>query len=95
VTEARENEVKLRLSDGELARLDELRPSGASRAAYVRSILREPTSQAEVASRSEALAILTALARDGRVSAAIALERALREATTADTDDELAEILRS
>lgn len=94
MTESRENEVKLRLSDPELARLDELRPRGSSRAAYLRSLLREPPTDHQVASREEALAILTSLARDGRVSAAIALERALREVATNETDDELATILR-
>ena len=62
-----------------------------TRAAYVRSLLREPANEAEIASRDEALAILTALARDGRVSAAIALERALRESE--DSTDPLDEIL--
>ena len=93
MTEARDNEVKVRLSDDELARLDELRPPGASRAGFVRSPLREPPKDGDVASRGEALAILTALARDGRVSAAIALERALREGDTEGEEDELAKIL--
>ena len=48
---------------------------------------------AKVASRSESLSILTFLARDGRVAAAIALERALR--SEARTDDVLDEILGS
>jgi hypothetical protein len=90
VTESRENEVKIRLSDDELARLNEIRPRGVSRAAYVRSLLREPSGQVEVASRTEVLAIMSSLARDGRVSAAIALERALRESEEgADPLDEL------
>lgn len=93
MTDPRQNEVKIRLSDDEIARLDELRPRGMSRAAYVRSFLREPADEKEVATRGEALAILTALARDGRVSAAIALERALRESE--EIDDPLDEILRS
>jgi hypothetical protein len=47
----------------------------------------------EVANRTEALAILAALARDGRVAAAIALERATRE--EGPVDDALDDILRS
>jgi hypothetical protein len=44
---------------------------------------------AEVASRDEALSILTSLARDGRVSAAIALARELREGAPVPEADEL------
>ena len=57
----------------------------------MRSLLREPPRGDEVATRSEALGILTRLARDGRVAAAIALERALRggEATSGDLLDEI------
>jgi hypothetical protein len=69
----------VRLSDAELARLDELRPSDTPRATFLRSLLFEPPSGDEVATRTEALTILTRLARDGRVTAAIALERALRD----------------
>jgi hypothetical protein len=54
-------------------------------------LLREPPRNDDVATRDEALAILTSLARDGRVAAAIALERALRG--EAPTDDLLDEIL--
>jgi hypothetical protein len=45
-----------------------------------------------VATRTEALSILTRLARDGRVAAAIALEGALRN-ERAEDGDALAEIL--
>jgi hypothetical protein len=93
MSEVRKNDVMVRLSDAELARLDEIRPRGSSRAAFLRSLLREPARDAEVASRSEALAILTALARDGRVSAAIALERALRESE--EENDPLDAILKA
>lgn len=54
-----------------------------------RSLLREPQREAEVASREEALSILTSLARNGRVSAAIAPERALREGEDPIGADEL------
>jgi hypothetical protein len=91
----REHEVRVALDADELARLDELRPRGVSRAAFVRALLREPPTNPEVASRTEALSILTGLARDGRVSAAIALERALRDGADAGTeDDEIARIFR-
>ena len=89
---ARDHTIKLTLSDQEFARLDELRPSGVSRPAFLRSLLREPPSGDEVATRSEALGILTRLARDGRVAAAIALERALRN-EGAGAEDALDEIL--
>jgi hypothetical protein len=81
------------LTDPELARLDQLRPAGTSRPAFLRSLLREPPMGQEVANRTEALAILAALARDGRVAAAIALERATRE--EGPVDDALDDILRS
>jgi|SRR5215207_9610265 len=82
----REHSIKVTFSDEELARLDELRAAGMSRPAFLRSLLREPPRNDEVATREEALSILTSLARDGRVSAAIALERALR-AEDGGTDD--------
>jgi hypothetical protein len=86
----REHTVKVTFTDGELARLDELRPPGTSRPAFVRSLLREPPRSDDVATREEALSILTRLARDGRVAAAIALERALRgEVTTGDVLDDI------
>lgn len=76
---AREHRINVTLSDQEMVRLDELRLPGMSRPAFVRSLLREPPRDDEVATRDEALSILTRLARDGRVAAAIALERALRD----------------
>ena len=69
----RKNNVMVRLSDAELARLDELRPPDVQRATFLRSLLQEPPSGDEVATRTEALGILTRLARDGRTTAAIAL----------------------
>lgn len=83
----RPHEIRLSLDDDELARLDEMRPSGQSRPAYLRSPIRKPPQTGDVAHRSEALAILSGLARDGRVAAAIALERALRDEDTTETDD--------
>lgn len=87
MSERRPHEIRLTLDDDELARLDEMRPAGQSRPAYLRSLIRKPPVTGDVAARSEALAILTGLARDGRVAAAIALERALRDTDDSDTDD--------
>jgi hypothetical protein len=72
----REHEIKVRLSDDELEALDELR-NGVSRAAFLRSLVRKPPEVTDVADRTESLAILTAMARDGKVTAAIALAREL------------------
>ena len=38
----RQHRIAIRLSDDELARLDELRPRGVARAVYLRQLLREP-----------------------------------------------------
>jgi hypothetical protein len=81
----RRNNIMVKLSDRELTRLDELRPSGTPRATFLRSLLQQPSSDNEIATRSEALAILIRLARDGRTTAAIALERALRDYRGATT----------
>ena len=87
---ARTNTLKVTLDDQELARLDEIRPPGTTRPAFLRALLREPPRDDEVATREKALSILTGLARDGRVAAAIALERALRgEAASGDVLDEI------
>jgi hypothetical protein len=86
----REHSIKVTFNASELARLDELRPPGTSRPAFLRSLLREPPRDDEVATWEEALSILTSLARDGRVAAAIALERALRgEAASGDILDDI------
>lgn len=74
---SRRHYVKVSLSDQEAARLDELR-GDEERAVHLRRLLYEPPDGSEVATHGESLAILTRLARDGKVSAAIALERALR-----------------
>jgi hypothetical protein len=88
-----EHEIKVRVDDDELAELDAIR-NGVSRAAFVRSLIRNPPEVKDVASYEEALAILTAMARDGKVAAAIALQRALHDAPQAPVKDELDEILR-
>ena len=87
MSERRPHEIRLTLDDDELARLDEMRPAGQSRPSYLRQLLRQPPKDQDVASRGESLAILTGLARDGRVAAAIALERALRESEDTEPDD--------
>jgi hypothetical protein len=74
---AREHIVKVVFNDTELEELDELR-GNIPRPTFLRSLVHRPPDVAEVASRDEALAILTAMARDGRVTPAIALARELR-----------------
>ncbi len=88
----RRHAVMVRLNNAELACLDEHR-GGLSRAGYVRSLLREPPDREAIADRNEVLALLTAQAREGKVSAAIALERALRDQDVPDIDDALERIL--
>lgn len=73
----RTHQIKVRLNDQELARLDEIR-GDEERATYLRRLVHEPPSGNEVATHTEALTILTRLARDGRTTAAISLEKALR-----------------
>jgi hypothetical protein len=89
----RPHAVKVTLTDNEVALLDEHRPSGLSRPAYFRTLLNKPLRDADVASRQESLAMLTALARDGGVAAAIALERATRAAPSEGSGDVLDDIL--
>ena len=90
----RRHHVKVPLSDQEAARLDEL-GGNEERAVYLRRLLHGPPDGSEVASHTEALALLTRLARDGRTTAAIALERALRATpkSNEDWDDELSRII--
>ena len=54
---AREHQVRVRLNDQELARLDELR-GDEERAVHLRRLLHEPPSGNEVATHTEALTIL-------------------------------------
>jgi hypothetical protein len=89
----RRNEVMVRLTDAELARLDEARPAGIPRAVYLRGLLREPPDRKDIADRREVLGILSEQARAGKVSAAIALVRALKDEDEPTIDDALDRIL--
>jgi hypothetical protein len=95
VSERRTHEINVRLNDDELARLDELRSGVTARAVYLRNLLREPPTNQDVADHREARAILSEMARTGKVTAAIALERALRDANDdVAFDDDLDRLLR-
>ncbi len=71
------------LDDDEVAVLDERR-GGVPRAVYLRQMLHGPPQSAEIATRSEALHLLSVSARDGRVQAQVALARELREGAQVD-----------
>jgi hypothetical protein len=73
----------VRLSDTELARLDEARPPGIARPVHLRNLLRQPAPEG-IANRRGVLGILSEQARAGKVAAAIALVRALKDE---DADD--------
>ena len=89
----RRHAVKVSLTSEERARVDRAR-GHTERAVYMRRLLHEPPDVSEVATHTEAMAILSNLARDGRTAAAIALERALREHPGGpDFDDELTRLL--
>ena len=66
--EKRTNEVMVRLSDSELARLYELRGGVTLRAVYLRDLLREPPADQDVADHRQALALLSEQARAGKVA---------------------------
>jgi hypothetical protein len=89
----REHKILVSLDGRELARLDELRPSGTARAVFLRQWLQGPSAVEESPSHAEAVAILARWARDGKVAAA--LERALRgEAGAEGPEGELERLLR-
>jgi hypothetical protein len=73
---SRTKRLELRLTEEELARLDEAR-GGASRGGYLRALLMARSGADGVASGDEALALLSASARAGKVNAQIALARLL------------------
>jgi hypothetical protein len=80
---ARELTVKVVLSADEALVLDEKRGS-VPRGRYLRQLLHGPAPARDIATRAEALQLLTSLARDGRTQAVIALERALRDSREDD-----------
>ena len=80
----REHHVMVVLNDDEIAVLDEHR-GATPRATYLRQLLHGPRGDAEVATRTEAMSILTRLARDGRQQAAVALAKELREGGEVDS----------
>jgi hypothetical protein len=88
----RQHEVMVRLNDAELARLEENRPAGIPRAVYLRSLLRKRAPEG-IADRREVLGILSEQARAGKVTAAIALVRALKDEDQPTIDDALDRIL--
>jgi hypothetical protein len=89
----RKHHVKVSLNNQEIARLDEIR-GDEERAVYLRRLLHEPPGN-EVATHTEAVALLARLARDGKVAAAVALERALRDDAGAQgPEGELERLLR-
>jgi hypothetical protein len=79
----RTHDAMLRLDDREVSVLDEHRGS-TPRATYLRRLLHEPPKEQEVASRAEAMAIFTRLARDGKTQAACVLATELREGGEVD-----------
>jgi hypothetical protein len=95
----RENYIKVTLSDDELAKLDERRPDGLTRAQWLRELARGSAATDEQPSRAQVIAVLWRQARDGKTQAAVALERALRPHTGLRNeppeydDDELEQLL--
>ncbi len=90
-----QNTISLRLSDQDLARVDEMRGQGVSRSAFLRETLRRAGPLDEGPSYDEALLLLARSARAGKVQAQVALERALRASEDApEPDGELARLLR-
>jgi hypothetical protein len=85
--------VKVRLAGSEMGRLDEMR-GPTSRAGYLRRLLQGPPPEGDP-THNEAVHILYGLAKDGKVGAAVALERALRGEQPSGDGDLLAEILGS
>lgn len=81
------NVVQIRLSDADLARLDELRPQNCSRGAYIGLLIREAHPIKVEATHDESIQLLAESARTGHVQAQIALERALR--ATLKQEDEV------
>jgi hypothetical protein len=89
----RELAVNVRLNSREMARLDELR-GPTSRAEYLRRLLQSPPPEGDP-THDEAIRILYGLAKDGRVGAAVGLERALRtDDGASEPEGELARLLR-
>jgi hypothetical protein len=91
----RDKKIEVRLNGDELARLEELR-AGGSRAAAIRSLIRGVggVAAAPEPTHDESLRVLAAMARDGKVAAAVALERALRETADDAPDDFFPDWLR-
>jgi hypothetical protein len=91
----REKKIEVRLSGDELARLEELR-AGGSRSAAIRALIRGAggVAAAPEPTHGEILQVLAAMARDGKVAAAVALERALRETADDAPDDFFPDWLR-
>jgi hypothetical protein len=61
-----ENYIKVTLSDDELAKLDERRPDGLTRAQWLRELARGSAATDEQPSRAQVIAVLWRQARDGK-----------------------------
>jgi hypothetical protein len=89
--------VGVRLTEGEAARLEELRPPGLTRSAYIRRLIADAAPiDVEVPTWGEAIRLLAESARSGIVTAQVALVRALpRDGTPPEPpDDPLERLLR-
>jgi hypothetical protein len=78
---ARKHQITVRFNADELARLDERRPDGLTRAQWLRELARGSAPAGETPSRQQVVAALWQMTKDGKVQAAVALERALRPHT--------------
>jgi hypothetical protein len=78
--------VLVALDDQEAAILDERR-GAIPRAVFLRELLHDPPKAPEIATRTEALHLLSMSARDGRMQAQVALARELREGGERDVMD--------
>jgi metal-responsive CopG/Arc/MetJ family transcriptional regulator len=85
--------ITISLGEAELAKLDEIREG--TRSAAIRELIRSatPDHAADAPTYTEAIRLLARSARDGKVQAQVALERALRAAREPVEDDELEKLL--
>jgi hypothetical protein len=93
VSATRPRAVTVKLNEDEYAVLEERCPAGISKPEFLRSFLREAPALADLPTRDEVLQSLWEMTRAGKVTAAIALERALRDEQL-EPSGELARLLR-
>lgn len=85
--------MSFRLSDDDIAKMDELKPVNASRSDFLRMLIRQANPMSSAASADEAMELLSESARAGSVPARVALARLLMKPSNVKKEDDVSDAI--